>query len=324
MTNRYRGRVDLRRHCARSTTIGSVVWLGWAGLAGQPLLVDLFLLSPLVLAPLVLRCVLALDSSPGTALQTATLAQLPAAALGCLSFLLDPGPLAACLTLPWACVTVAMAVHAAARARARASIGPPAALAVDAGLAYVVVGAAWWAAARLGWSPLGFSPVIVFLTAVHFHFAGFCLPVLAGLGARRLGGRAAPTAALGVVVGVPLVAAGITFAPAVEVAGALVTASAAFAVGVGQIRHAAGHPGGRPLPRFAAALLALSGLSVMFGMVVAAIYGIGEYVQRPWPSIPEMIPMHGAINALGFCLLGLWGWNLNQDDDAATDADTEH
>ncbi|MBP6508338.1 MAG: YndJ family transporter, partial [Opitutaceae bacterium] len=59
--------------------------------------------------------------------------------------------------------------------------------------------------------PLGFSPDIVLLTAVHFHFAGLVLPVVTGLVlARHPQSRAAHWSAWGVLLGVPLVAAGIS------------------------------------------------------------------------------------------------------------------
>jgi hypothetical protein len=50
----------------------------------------------------------------------------------------------------------------------------------------------------------------VLLTAIHFHYAGFALPLLTGLAGRALGGRIARIASLGVIAGVPLVAFGIT------------------------------------------------------------------------------------------------------------------
>ena len=64
-------------------------------------------------------------------------------------------------------------------------------------------------AARAGLRPLGFPDVIVLMTAVDFHYAGFALLVLAGA-RRRVRGPAAGGRCLGAVAGVPLVAAGIT------------------------------------------------------------------------------------------------------------------
>src|SRR5256885_1534113 len=70
---------------------------------------------------------------------------------------------------------------------------------------YWLVGAGWLALARFGLRPLGFSPEIVLATAVHFHFAGVLLPVLV---LRSTGPRLVPP----VLLGVPLVALGITLA----------------------------------------------------------------------------------------------------------------
>jgi outer membrane biosynthesis protein TonB len=44
------------------------------------------------------------------------------------------------------------------------------------------------------WRPLDFDPVIVLLTAVHFHYAGFLLPLCTALAAREVGGRGAAAA----------------------------------------------------------------------------------------------------------------------------------
>ena len=66
--------------------------------------------------------------------------------------------------------------------------GWPEAMLLLAGLVYLAVGGVWTVIARAGLRPLGFPDLIVLLTAVHFHYAGFALPVLAGLVARASGG----------------------------------------------------------------------------------------------------------------------------------------
>ena len=79
-----------------------------------------------------------------------------------------------------------------------------------AGLIFLAVGGAWTVASRFGLRPLDFKDIIVLLTGVHFHYAGFVLPLLTGWAGRRLRTTALRVAAVGVVVGVPLVAPGIT------------------------------------------------------------------------------------------------------------------
>ena len=64
------------------------------------------------------------------------------------------------------------------------------------------------------------------------------------------------------------------------------------------------------LPAVPALLSALSGASLLAAMTFAGSYAIGEYRGVPWPDISAMIRLHGAVNALGFGLLGAWSWRL--------------
>ena len=54
-------------------------------------------------------------------------------------------------------------------------------LSIDAGLIYLVVGGIASVMVGADLRPLGFSATIVLLTAAHFHYAGFVLPVIAAL-----------------------------------------------------------------------------------------------------------------------------------------------
>src|SRR5436305_294253 len=74
----------------------------------------------------------------------------------------------------------------------------------------VFAGAGVWAAACVYLHPIGFDDVVVVLTANHFHYAGFVVPIVAGLCGRLLPGRFSAVTAVGVLAGVPLVATGIT------------------------------------------------------------------------------------------------------------------
>jgi len=54
--------------------------------------------------------------------------------------------------------------------------------------------------------------------------------------------------------------------------------------------------------------LALSSLSVMAGMTLAAVYAIGDWLGETWLTIPRMASTHGLLNGLGFVMLGMLGW----------------
>jgi hypothetical protein len=297
----------------RGLCLGSAL-LGGAAEVGAALLwprweVAMFLLGPLVVVPLGLAL-----AAPGAHERfrrpwwAAALLQFPAALLLLAAFSLHPGRPAALLSLPWLAVTLLTALFGLARLLRRGP-RPLEELAIDAGLIYLAVGGGWLVLARAGIRPLGFDPLIVLLTAVHFHYAGFVLPLLTGMVGRAWPGLLSRGAAVGVIAGVPLVAVGINLsqlnARDFEPWAATLLAAAGLLVAALHLVLAAGR---RPLGQ--RLLLAVAGLSLPVGMVLAMVYAWGRYSGLPWIEIPEMLPYHGAVNALGFALPGLVGWNL--------------
>src|SRR5262249_49293411 len=147
----------------------------------------LFLLAPLVLIPLGLKMV-EFDQRDGIEVRLrryASSIQLPAAIILSIAFTLPVGLLAGALSLPWLMTAALISVSRLVRVWRR-GLGPSEELSIDAGFIYLVVGGVWALFSRLGVRPLDFDPVIVFLTAIHFHFAGFVLPLMVGLAARQL------------------------------------------------------------------------------------------------------------------------------------------
>jgi hypothetical protein len=155
-------------------------------------------------------------------------------------------------------------------------------------------------------NPLGFSDDIVLLTAVHFHYAGFAALTMLGMTGRIAQGMLYGVTAWAAIIGIPFLALGITFSPNLECAAALLLASSLVS--------AAGITAFVVLPRVAnrtaRLMLAISAASVVVAMLFAGIYALGKYNGRDWLDIPEMAAVHGVINALGFSLCGLVGWNL--------------
>ncbi len=279
---------------------------GWA--------VALLLLAPLVLVPLGLRLVEPPDGRAAWAFRAAVVLQAPAALALVGAFALPAGPAAGALAVPWLAVTGLAAVAGLARLwrrRRRRDDGGIEDVALDLGLVYLAVGGAWTVLSRLGARPLGFEDVIVLLTAIHFHHAGFVLPLLTARAGRALGGALPRVAAAGVVGGVPLLAAGITarqvgLSPAVEVAAASLLSLAGLLTAFLHLRLAA-RPGRPPAVR---ALFAIAGLALALALVLAALYGARAYGGPPGLDIPWMRALHGTANALGFGLGGLLGWSI--------------
>lgn len=246
--------------------------------------------------------------------------QLPAALLLWGAAWLAPGPVAAMLAVPWVAFTGGMAAIGFSRARRGGLRRELDGLCRDAALMFAVIGGAWTLAARAGFRPLGFDPAIVALTAVHFHFAGLLLPLVAGLVQRELFfWRLASRAAVGVVLGVPAVALGITVTqlgggPSVEAGAGGGLALAGLAVGVLQVRIALEAKESVATR----VLLAIAGASLFIGMVLAGLYALRAFVAPfPWLGIPQMRMLHGSVNAIGFGLCGVLGWRRMRRQRAA-------
>jgi hypothetical protein len=300
--------------------VGAAIWVFLVtSQAPSPLAVQwavaLLLLAALVLVPLGLPLVLDGPSRWEARLaRWITLVQLPAAAALLGSFTLDAGALAAMLALPWFLTTALVALVGRLRI-GRRGFRPLPELCIDAGLIYLAIGGGWTVLSRLGARPLDFEPIIVLLTAIHFHYAGFLLPLLTGLAGRQLGGAggaggaASRWAALGVIAGVPLVAAGITATqlgcgPWLECLAVGLTTLASWLVAWLYLTLAR-NSGQRSSVR---ALWLLAGGSLVFSMVLAGAYGLRFFMAGEVLDIPWMRALHGTANAFGFALAGLLAW----------------
>jgi hypothetical protein len=119
--------------------------------------------------------------------------------------------------------------------------------------------------------------------------------------------RLASRAAVGVVLGVPAVAAGIIatqlgIGPSLEAGAGCGLALAGMVVGILHVRLAI--EDGWPIA--ARIALGIAGVSLFIGMVLAALYALRAFV-TPFPGlgIPQMRMLHGTMNALGFGLCGV-------------------
>ncbi|WP_436923642.1 YndJ family transporter [Halosimplex amylolyticum] len=294
-----------------SAVAGGALWT-LAAVAGALSPVEQALaLAPLVVVPLGigLAAERGFDGTPGALLALAAVTQPATAPLVLVSLVASSELTATLAAAAWLPVTALLALAGLVRARER-GLAPNrlSETLVDAGLAYVVVAAVALVLFHRGIT-FWFDPVIVLLTAVHFHFAGFALPVLAGVTGRRLDGfeGLARTTAGVILVGPALIAVGISFSPLVEVVavGAFTLAVAAFGLLV-LVRVV---PSLDVLP---AALVGLSALALPASMVLALGYGVAAFggTNPLGLSIGRMVSLHGSLNAYGFALCGAVGWRL--------------
>lgn len=209
------------------------------------------------------------------------------------SFCLSSSILAAILSVPWLCFALWLSWQTWQERQDKLSH----LLAVF----FLIVGAAWAFADRLGFEAFGFDSTIVLLTAAHFHYAGFCLMLIAGWTKRK-------SAVYGVLIGVPMVAIGISSShldgpPLLEVVAVTIMVAAGIWVGLLHLSLAV-------KSRFNtyAWLWLLAGLALIGGMVLALLYGWRYYFPIPSLSIPTMYALHGTLNAIGFAAPALVAW----------------
>lgn len=302
---------------SRDAIAGGIIWIGlaaasrlhWATFNTIELL---FLLGPLVVVPLGLELSFQVTGQQqiGLPICIARKLQLPSALCAIASFWLPQGIMATILVLPWfvfGCLVglegLMGLIHGeVSKLRTECRI---------MSFLYLPIGCAWLIASRFGLSPMGFQEPIVLLTAVHFHFAGFAAPLLALAAGTAVEKKSAAlrrifkVVALGVLAGPGLLAVGFVIGPRLKLAMALLVAcsevglSLFFLANIRAMR-----------PRFAQLFVSISAVSVLFAMIFAGIWAIGEFPLQPFVHLDEMARLHGTANAFGFVLCGLVGWNI--------------
>jgi hypothetical protein len=294
-----------------SAMAGTVVWVAVLAWIRPDLQTALLLLGPLVATPLVLG--LAHPGGPRAHLRgawrAALLLQLPAAACAAVSFSMAPGLSAAAWTLPWLAFATFLAILALLRFVGHRG-WPLREDAIDAGLAFLLVGASWLTIERRGEPFLGYEGPIVFYTAAHFHFAGLVLPVLGGLAARAMPNRLSEAVCAALVVGMPFVAVGIMVEQQQGIPWVNVAAVTWFtAAAVGLILMQAGLAV-RPGPAAARLLWGLSAACLPVGMALASLFVYGNAFGGLRLTYDQMVHTHAILNVLGFAVPGLVAWTV--------------
>jgi hypothetical protein len=299
---------SLRAVLRPSILLGIAVWLALAMASFAPrvhlgIIEVLFLLGPWVVVPLGADLVRGAGVSRSSAVRDWGL--FTAASLTTASFFLDNRTVAAWFASAWVAVCAGFAADGLRRFvnAGRKSFTQ---FCFAAGEGYLFVAGVWLIASRAGLQLLAFREPIVLLTAVHFHFAGFASAVLAGLTYERLRRSkwkaALEPALLAVVCGPAILGLAFLLGPKVKLAAALLIALGQFGLAAGMISAgmARKNAGGRWL-------LLVAGGSVGAGMLLAAVWAMGEYPLQPFVNIRQMAQFHGVLNAVGFVVCGLLG-----------------
>src|SRR5215213_8134246 len=298
----------------RSAAGGVVIWtltllVATSDSTATELIHKVVIFAVLVVVPLGLSVVVPADQNGLFLYRLAVFAQPLAALLTVASFFFEKGLTSAALSSAWLIVTILVALFGLVRLASR-GFHPIEELSIDAGLLYLPVAGVWLVVYRSGIQPFGYGEMIILLTAVHFHFAGFATPIIAGMSGRVLARRNYPRNAFAVsvfaiVAAMPLVAAGITFSPWIGFIGALQLTIGLLilaALTLGWVGPAITSLGWRTL-------LSIGAVCSCAAMVLACLYAYSLATQTLILTIPKMAMTHGLLNAFGFVTCSLFVWS---------------
>ncbi len=218
------------------------------------------------------------------------------------AFCLPSGGIAAGLAGLWLLTVIGIGLWAVRRFRELPLAGLLAVL-------FLGIAAAWAFADRWGWQPLGFDPLIVLLTAIHFHYAGFALALMTALLPKS---SLQATLSKGLVIGVGGVAVGITSTQLqgpvwLELTAVTLMVLIGWGVAVLQWYEA------RNVRGMGSKVLLRAGSVALFcGLLLALLYGWRFAHQWPWLTIPWMYATHGVLNSVGFTLLTFMGRSMKE------------
>ncbi|SDZ23343.1 YndJ family protein [Thermoactinomyces sp. DSM 45892] len=173
---------------------------------------------------------------------------------------------------------------------------------IDLGMMYLCIGGAWYFAHEAN-VETGFSPIIRWLTGIHFHYSSFLLLVFAGLLGRKIRSQSSLYKLVcGVIFVSPvIVALGITFSRWLELASVLF-----YIVGIYGVIYLSFCE--KFANRFQRWMIRSSFSAVGISILFSLLYALGNVWGLYRITIDFMILFHGVINSVGFAFLGLVGW----------------
>ncbi|WP_144523294.1 YndJ family protein [Bacillus pumilus] len=202
----------------------------------------------------------------------------------------------------WLLYTILLALFGFFRLLKR-GIFPLHELMIDGAWMYLALGGLWFWLYTADIQVMTFSPIIVLLTVIHFHYSAFFIPLFYGfLGRQQAKERALYKAAGWVILLSPvMIAVGISFSRLFDTFSVILYVVALYIYGILCMKI-------RFRSTFAKGLVVLSSIVLMGTIVLSLLYSAGMLMRVTYISIDQMIWFHGSINAFFVILPGLIGW----------------
>ncbi|WP_270340609.1 YndJ family protein [Bacillus mobilis] len=179
--------------------------------------------------------------------------------------------------------------------------------AIDSAFMYLFLGGCWFVASVAKLSIMHFSSDIVLLTAAHFHYSAFLLPLSAGLIGRKREKRSKVYDAIMfiIVISPMTVAIGITYSRVFEFFAVFLYLCAIYGYGMYVWR-----------TKFnaisAKVLLIISFSTLMVTIMFSLIYSYGNLKHVLTITIAQMVWIHGVVNGIGVALPAFVGWLIEK------------
>ncbi|WP_196493862.1 YndJ family protein [Ornithinibacillus caprae] len=174
---------------------------------------------------------------------------------------------------------------------------------INIGLIYIAIGGGWFLAYEVGINT-GFSPILTWLTAIHFHYAAFLLPIFIGFLGRMYKPPMYTFVGLALLAAPMIVALGIAFSPIIEVISVLFYIFGIFGLIVISLKA----PFNKITQKwFVCVSFMALGITILFSL----LYSLGNMTNNYSVTIDFMLRFHGVVNSLLFAFVGVIGWSIN-------------
>ncbi|MFJ8460522.1 YndJ family protein [Lysinibacillus xylanilyticus] len=174
-------------------------------------------------------------------------------------------------------------------------------ISIDVGLIYIFIGGLWFFA-FIANIDTGFSSLITWLTAIHFHYSACLLAISIGLFGRIHKGSWYNGVVVILVTGPLLVALGITFSTILEIISVVLYIVAIYCLFFLALK--------TKLPRQQSLLLLISYGALCITILWSFMYAFSNLVGNSYVGIPEMLKFHGIMNGVFFGGVGVLAWAL--------------
>lgn len=286
--------VNLRRVLARPLTIVGIICMTALTLFNEPASMYYYLtLAQLIFVPVIVEQLVLLKTWQRLIIAVGQLA------VTMLYFTQNEFLILFCV-LAYLLSTLVVALHGVNRFLKRGFINT-AEIMIDIGLIYIVMGGLWFLAFHLQINT-GFSPIITWLTAIHFHYSAFLLCITVGLIGRLHMTLYFKFCCAVIAAGPMLVAVGITFSRIVEIISVSLYVVAIFSISFFVMKW--------PLPRVQRFFIRLAFLTLCFTIIWSFLYAYSNLTGSNIVDIPDMLNFHGLLNCLGFGISVVIAWSL--------------